>query len=113
MKKKKAPAPKPPSNPVKPVSKSTTKASLASEATVSPTSTVSESEVVNVRYAPEWVLSAQEEIHTLIAQRHFEDALTLITKCDEYFVRDNSFHNATEIMQKVQTHCIRQKKNTN
>ncbi|XP_031627430.1 exocyst complex component 8-like, partial [Contarinia nasturtii] len=67
VKKKKAPAPKPPSHSARPavVRKSTTKTSLASEATVSPTSTASESEIVNVRYAPEWVLSAHEEFHTL------------------------------------------------
>lgn len=105
MKKKKSVAPQPPSrqtSTVEPsVSKSTTKSSLASDATMSPTSTVSEMEGVNVRNAPEWVLSAQEEIHTLIAQRHFEEALTLITKCEEYFARDNSFYNATEVIQKV------------
>lgn len=102
LKKKKSPAPQPPSRQVSAteVPKSTTKASLTSEATVSPTSTVSEVEI-NVRYAPEWVTSAQEEIHTLIAQRHFEEALGLITKCEEYFVKDNTFHNATEIIQKV------------
>lgn len=98
LKKKKSPAPQPPSRPVSAagVPKSVTKSSLASA------TTVSEIEVVNVRHAPEWVSSAQEEIHTLIAQRHFEDALTLITKCDEYFAKDNSFHNASETIQKVQ-----------
>lgn len=104
LKKKKATAPQPPSRPVSTsseVPKSTTKASLASASTISPTSTVNEVEVVNVRYAPEWVASAQEEIHTLIAQRHFGDALALITKCEEYFAMDNSFHNATETIQKV------------
>lgn len=103
LKKKKAHAPQPPSRPVSTaeVPKSATKTSLASEATVSPTSTISGVEVANVRYAPEWVATAQEEIHTLIAQRHFEEALGLITKCEEYFVKDNSFHNASEIIQKV------------
>lgn len=107
LKKKKAPAPQPPSRQVSTteVPKSTTKTSLASEATVSPTSTVSEVEP-NVRYAPEWVTSAQEEIHTLIAQRHFEEALALITKCDEYFVKDNTFYNAIEIIQKVMNGII-------
>lgn len=103
LKKKKAQAPQPPSRPVSlaEVPKSSTKASLVSVATISPTSTASEIELINVRYAPEWVSSAQEEIHTLIAQRHFEEALGLITKCEEYFVKDNTFHNATEIIQKV------------
>lgn len=106
LKKKKTAAPQPPSRQVSKteVSKSTTRSSLASEAAVSPTSTVSEVEI-NVRYAPEWVASAQEEIHTLIAQRHFEEALALITKCEEYFAKDNTFHNAAEIIQKVRV-CI-------
>lgn len=104
MKKKKAQAPQPPSRQVSTVessvSKSTTRSSLASEAAVSPTSTTSEIEA-NIKYAPEWLASAQEEIHTLIAQRHFEEALTLITKCEEYFKKDTSFYNATETIQKV------------
>lgn len=84
------------------ISKSTTKNSLASEA-MSPTSTISENEFVrnNINYAPEWLLTVHEEIHTLIAQRHFEDALGLITKCEEYFAKDSSFQNANEINQKV------------
>lgn len=104
LKKKKGPAPQP-SRPVSiaeaKVPKSITKTSLASDATISPTSTISEIEAVNIKYAPEWLLSAQEEIHTLIAQRHFEEALGLITKCEDYFKRDSSFYNATEIIQKV------------
>lgn len=111
MKKKKAQAPQPPTRPVSTieakVSKSSTRTSLASEATISPTSTTSEIEAVNIKYAPEWLASAQEEIHTLIAQRHFEEALTLITKCEEYFTKDTSFYNATEIIQKVTSHGIR------
>lgn len=103
--KKKKPAPQPPSRPVSSaeakVPKSITKAIITSEAAVSPTSTISEAEIANMKYAPEWLLSAQEEIHTLIAQRHFEEALALITKSEEYFAKDNSFHNANEVIQKV------------
>lgn len=77
------------------VSQSTTKNSSASE------STMSENETSNINYAPEWLLTVHEEIHTLIAQRHFEDALGLITKCEEYFTKDSSFQNASEIVQKV------------
>lgn len=108
IKKKKNQAPQPPvsrsvSTTDNNVKKSTTKTSIASETTnASPTtSTASEKEIPNVKYAPEWVASAQEEIHTLIAQRHFGEALALITKCEEYFSKDSSFHNATEIIQKV------------
>lgn len=104
LKKKKSPAPQPPSRQVSTteskVPKSKTRTSI-NEPPVSPRSITSEIEAVNVRYAPEWVASAQEEIHTLIAQRHFEEALTLITKCEEYFAKDSSFHNATDTIQKV------------
>lgn len=105
IKKKKNQAPQPPSRPVSAaetnVRKTATKTSLASSKTASITSTSSEVEIPNVRYAPEWVVSAQEEIHTLIAQRHFGEALSLITKCEEFFAKDSSVHNATEIIQKV------------
>lgn len=106
LKKKKNLAPQPPTHQVRNanISRSTTKTSLAkSEATISPTPTVIDSKVVNIRYAPEWMVSAQEEIQTLIAQRHFEEALAMITKCQEYFAKDKSFHNASEIIQKVVT----------
>lgn len=80
---------------------SMTQNSLVSQTTITSTSTTGEAEVVNTRLAPEWMTNVQEEIHTLIAQRHFEDALTLITKCEEYFARDNAFQNANEMIQKV------------
>lgn len=103
LKKKKAP--QPPSRQVSSteskLSKSTTRTSIMSEATISPTSITSEVEAMNIKYAPDWLDAAQEEIHTLIAQRHFEEALTLITKCEEYFTKDKSFDNATETIQKV------------
>lgn len=84
------------------VSKSTTKSSLANDVTMSPSeSTMSECEKANINYAPEWLLRVHEEIHTLIAQRHFEDALALITKCEEYFTIESSFQNANEIIHKV------------
>lgn len=110
MKKRKSVAPQPPSRQVSVtesnVPKSTTKSSLASDA-VSPTSTISEADSINIKYAPEWLVLAQDEIHTLIAQRHFQDALTWITKCEEHFAADSSFYNATEIIQKVKNwHAI-------
>lgn len=105
LKKKKSAAPQPPSRQSSAIEsnvpKSTTKSSLASDATVSPTtSTVSEAEA-NLKYAPEWLILAQDEIHTLIEERRFQDALKWITNCEEYFVTDSSFYNATEIIQKV------------
>lgn len=83
--------------------KSSTIHSVTSDATAqSPTSTTtSEIESPIVNYGPEWLISAHEEIHTLIAQRHFEEALTLITKCEEYFAKDTIFVNANETTEKV------------
>lgn len=87
-KKKQAPTPPKPA-PVKPsIPKPTAKTNASTEQ-------------LNTNYAPEWVISAQEEIHTLIAQRHFEGALTLITQCEEYFAKNNSFVNSVEIIGKV------------
>lgn len=107
LKKKKGPAPQPPGT-IKPksidikLSKSATRSSVTSDATtLSPTSTIGEPDVPIVNYGPEWLTTAHEEIHTLIAQRHFEDALALITKCEQYFVKDSTFHNANEIIEKV------------
>lgn len=58
-------------------------------------------ELLEEVYAPDWVVSAQEEIHTLIAQRHFESALSLITQCEEYFAKTKTFVNANDIIGKV------------
>lgn len=109
LKKKKGPAPQPPaSTKTKPtdlkISKSATRTSFASETTVSPTSTLGEPDVPIINYGPDWLITAHEEIHTLIAQRHFEDALALIRKCEEYFAKDSVFFNASETIEKVRTH---------
>lgn len=91
-KKKQAPTPPKPA-PVKPaIPKPTAKTNTLMAAST---------EQLDLNYAPEWVVSAQEEIHTLIAQRHFEGALTLITQCEEYFAKTNSFVNSVEIISKV------------
>lgn len=82
--------------------RSATRTSVVSQATTqSPTSTVGDIESPAINYGPEWLVSAHEEIHTLIAQRHFEEAFALITKCEEYSAKDSSFHNASEIIEKV------------
>lgn len=86
------------------MSKSATRSSVASDTTattLSPTSTLGEPDVPNINYGPDWLTTAHEEIHTLIAQRHFEEALALITKCDEYVAKDSAFFNANEIIEKV------------
>lgn len=90
-KKKQAPTPPKPI-PAKPLIPKPTKTIVTMAAST---------EQLNVNLAPEWVNSAQDEIHTWIAQRHFEDALKLITKCEEYFVKNNSFANSVEIISKV------------
>lgn len=52
-------------------------------------------------WAPEWLSVAPEEIQALIAQRHFEDALSLIQKAEEYILSDSTFWNAAEISGKL------------
>lgn len=56
---------------------------------------------VTENWAPEWLSCAPEEIQALIAQRHFEDALSLIQKSEEYIAADSTFWNAAEISGKV------------
>lgn len=75
--------------------------SYTSDAPLSPTSTIGETEVVQEKPGPDWLLSAGEEIQSLIAQRHFEETLALIVKCEEHFASDSTFHRATEIAEKV------------
>lgn len=75
--------------------------SYASDAPLSPVSTIGDVEVVQEKPGPDWLLSAGEEIQSLIAQRHFEETLALIVKCEEYFAKDKTFHKASEIIEKV------------
>lgn len=78
-----------------------TRASYSSDAVMSPTSTTSEISIPNIKYAPDWLTAAPEEIQALIAQRHFEEALILIKASEEHFAKDNTFFNAKEIEEKV------------
>lgn len=90
---KKNPAPQPPS---------ITKPQKLSLDTKSFTSDISPDSVsVFINWGPDWLQSAPEEILALIAQRHFEDTLALISKCEEYFEKDNSFYNASEYVTKT------------
>ncbi|XP_030375745.1 exocyst complex component 8 [Scaptodrosophila lebanonensis] len=50
---------------------------------------------------PEWVSTASEEIQTLIAQRHFEDAQALIKRTQDYLRLNNKLPSATIIERKV------------
>ncbi|XP_037949607.1 exocyst complex component 8 [Teleopsis dalmanni] len=52
-------------------------------------------------HGPEWIATASEEIQTLIAQRHFEDAQILIKRTQEYIKKDKTFLHANEIQSKV------------
>uniref|UniRef100_A0A1L8DVZ4 Putative exocyst complex subunit n=1 Tax=Nyssomyia neivai TaxID=330878 RepID=A0A1L8DVZ4_9DIPT len=70
--------------------------SLSSDATLSPTA-----EHTPLIFAPDWLSSAPEEIQALIAQRHFEDTLALLQKCEDYLQRDSTFHGAAEMREKM------------
>lgn len=56
---------------------------------------------VQINWGPDWLLTAPEEILALIAQRHFDETLSLITECEEYFAKDSTFYGGTETIQKV------------
>ncbi|XP_053967908.1 exocyst complex component 8 [Anastrepha ludens] len=99
---KKGPAPQPPKTKQSSLQQKDSPSdakSLLSE--LSPTDANAGKVVEN--YGPEWILTASEEIQTLIAQRHFEDAQTLIQRTQDYLAKDASFLNAKEIDEKVKT----------
>lgn len=52
-------------------------------------------------YGPDWLMAAPEEILTLIAQRHFDETLQLITEAEEYMQKDSQFEGAAELAEKV------------
>lgn len=99
---KKGPAPKPPAAAAKKEKvveeKPTPVVSQQSSIDLSPLELKSSVPIV---YAPEWLNCAPEETQALIAQRHFEDALSLIQKSEEHLARDSLFHNAAEIATKI------------
>ncbi|XP_036342888.1 exocyst complex component 8-like [Rhagoletis pomonella] len=92
---KKGPAPQPPKARQKD-SPSDAKSLLSD---LSPTESQAGKVVEN--YGPEWIAIASEEIQTLIAQRHFEDAQALIKRTQEYLTKDANFVNAKQIAEKV------------
>lgn len=94
-KSKKGPAPQPPKTFQKQKSSIETQ-SISSDMTLSPTASMMTENV-----APEWIISAPEEIQAEIAQRHFEDSLMLIQKCEDYIQKNNSFYNSDDISDKV------------
>lgn len=76
VKSKKKPAPQPPSN-------------------------VEQKSAVVERPIPEWIYTLPEEIHSEIAQRHFEDSLASIQKCEQFLQQNQSFQNSNEICDKL------------
>ncbi|CAD7093646.1 unnamed protein product [Hermetia illucens] len=72
--------------------------SITSDALLTPTE---ETASVSENWAPEWLATASEEIQALIAQRHFEDALSLIQKSEEFLEKDSTFWNSAEIAGKI------------
>lgn len=103
-KRKKQPALSPPAkstSPTRPEDRQSSRMSYASTAPLSPTSTIGETVVIQEKLGPDWLLSAGEEIQSLTAQRHFEETLALIVKCEEQFATDSTFHKATEVADKV------------
>ncbi|EAT37589.1 AAEL010432-PA [Aedes aegypti] len=94
LKHKKGPAPQPPTT----LKFDRQQKSVDSEM-LSPTA----SEVVSIveNLAPDWLASAPEEIQAEIAQRHFEDCLALVQKCEDYLSKDSSFRGAAEIGEKI------------
>lgn len=93
--KKKGPAPQPPKTLQRQKSSIETQ-SICSDTTLSPTASI-----MTENLAPEWLNSASEEIQAEIAQRHFEDSLLLIQKCDDYIQKNPTFYNINEIQEKV------------
>lgn len=98
VKSKKGKAPQPPAQLQRQKSLIETK-SITSDATLSP----SENDSIVEYYAPEWLNSAPEEIQAEIAQRHFEDSLVLVQKCEEYLAKDNTFYNYNDINSKIKS----------
>lgn len=94
-KSKKGPAPQPPKMLQKQKSSIETQ-SICSDTILSPSASMTPENL-----APEWLVSASEEIQAEIAQRHFEDSLHLIQKCDDYIQKNPSFYNVNEIQEKI------------
>lgn len=59
--------------------------------------------IANENVAPEWILTLSEDISSEIAQRHFEDCLTLMQKCEEFTIKNSNYSNIMEIRDKIAT----------
>lgn len=87
--------------PLPPVKKEVEKPAPVSQQSSMDTSPLDSKPINKIIYAPDWLNYSPEEIQSLVAQRHFEDALNLIQKSEEYMAQDSTFHNAMEIGNKV------------
>ncbi|XP_035896855.1 exocyst complex component 8 [Anopheles stephensi] len=96
---KKAPAPQPPTTLKFEAPQKSTDSELL---TLSPTASEM-GRVIVENLPPEWLVTAPEEIQAEIAQRHFEDCLALLQKCEEHLAQDSSFPGATEIGEKIKS----------
>lgn len=54
-----------------------------------------------INWGPDWLQTAPEEIQAMIAQRHFEDTLILITKCEEFLAKDQTVYGAIDFNDKI------------
>lgn len=93
---RKGPAPQPPKQ-IQRQKSSIDNKSITSDTTLSPTSSIQEN------YAPDWVVYAPEEIHAEMAQRHFEESLTLIQRVEDYLAKNknSNVQNLNEIADKI------------
>uniref|UniRef100_A0A182S771 Exocyst component Exo84 C-terminal domain-containing protein n=1 Tax=Anopheles maculatus TaxID=74869 RepID=A0A182S771_9DIPT len=94
---KKAQAPQPPTTLKFEAPQKSTDSELL---TLSPTASEM-GRVIVENLPPEWLVTAPEEIQAEIAQRHFEDCLALLQKCEDHLAQDSSFHGAAEIGEKI------------
>lgn len=101
---KKMPAPPPPVA-KSPASKGfgEKRSTVTSELALSPDSVSSSNMTASpsTNYGPDWLLTAPEEILTMIAQRHFDETLQLIHEAEEYLDKDSTFYGAAEIAEKI------------
>lgn len=95
---RKGPAPQPPKE-LKHQKSSIDNKSITSDTTLSPTSSIMEN------YAPDWVIYAPEEIHAEMAQRHFEESLTLIQRVEDYIAKNknSNVQSLNEIADKIKS----------
>lgn len=98
---KKGPAPKPPAPVTKAETVVETVTTTLSQKNSIDLSPLELKATVPIVYAPEWLNCAPEETQALIAQRHFEDALSLIQKSEEHLATSPAFHNVAEITTKI------------